>query len=213
MPAGQDHDVDSAVFGELRLVMTKAFTHQSFEPVAPGGPLADLDRHRQAEPGAILAIGPAQDPETAVLGNFRTRENAPKLCRSGESRRSFKCRGSRFHPLVRPRVPGRSRGERGIGHGPGGPRRKDAPSGAEALATLAATRVDHGATALGGHTRTKSVATGTLQSAWLKCTFHDDNLDSIPGQPWAPDTSAELYRDPAHGSSETATSWQIRRAV
>ena len=42
-------------------------------------------------------------------------------------------------------------------------------------ATLGTTGVDHLATTARRHAGTKTVGAGTLEAAWLKCTFHDLN--------------------------------------
>lgn len=47
------------------------------------------------------------------------------------------------------------------------------PSGAQALAALRATSVDHRATTLGGHACAEAVTTGPLQATGLKSAFHD----------------------------------------
>lgn len=55
-------------------------------------------------------------------------------------------------------------------------------SGGQALAAPGAPGINDGTSSAGGHPVTETVATGTLQQAGLKCTFHDlDPLKMVFG--------------------------------
>ena len=75
--------------GEGLQVFPKALADHAFEAVSTGGTGADLFRYSQAQPRVIQVVDPAEHTEIAILGISRTRKNAPKLIRLGESRRAF----------------------------------------------------------------------------------------------------------------------------
>lgn len=52
-------------------------------------------------------------------------------------------------------------------------------SGCQSLTAFRTTRINNGATALGGHACAEAMPAGTLNSAGLKSTLHDENLKSF----------------------------------
>ena len=91
---GQDHEVEALVVSAFTTtrwgqMQPKTFPDQSLEAIPPRGLFANLGRNRQPETRMTEIVVATENSEVAVPGNHRARKNAPKLDRSGQSRRAL----------------------------------------------------------------------------------------------------------------------------
>ncbi len=138
---------------QIVLVQTKGFSRQALDTVAGHGVAESTRRDRQTQSRMAHAVGEYRQTEVCVAQPAAALPNRAKFGRLMQSL----ARLERQPWVVQLGVAGSPYAR---------------PLGAEALAALRAAASQQSAAAFGGHTRSETMGSGSVQITWVKSTFH-----------------------------------------